>query len=807
MIELKEKKILIEGKPVILMCGEVHYYRLDKNDWQARIDQLKLSGCNAVATYIPWLCHQPEQHIIDIDGSTRPELDIIGFLDLCQKNDLYIFVRPGPFIMAEMKNEGIPHWVYSGCLEAIPVGWDGQDPTTKTLDYLNPGFLEATRAWYKIILPPIKERLYSNGGNVIAIQLDNEVGMLSWVSNTPDLTDHLLDDLSSWLLSYYDTKLDERYPGVFNRGEKIRNTQLRSPTEDYAPQFLKDLGYYMRDRFARYIHILRTYCEEEGILDIPFVVNIHGTGGGRGFTFPIGISQLYESYTQDEGYLSGSDIYFGDFNMDMFQDLYLINGFMDAVHLPDQPLTSVEFNCGDGNFGSTFGGRKDPSSVDLKMRMCVAQGNRLINYYLLTGGYNYRMDQKLNDGNDRIAFTGERHGFAAPISPEGELNFTFPRMAESISRVMAVSDKLAGMNEEKDAVAFAFIPDYYMTESRYPKSGKMKEILENIEQNRNGSSWEVVARAMLLKGFKFGSVDLQNQPINLAKIKTLVVPSARYLHKHIQEKLIQFMNNGGNVLLYGELPQFDMEGNPCSVLADEAGVRYKNTYRDSSEYYLSLESENLSRRYPEVRTHIAHTVEGGDSLTPLLRTYDTKEISGFESKIGRGKLIGLLTHYSCDLTFFGEIFDRLEMKRSLAHDYQHHGIFMTSVGNEDRERFIHILNLDGLEKEFHLFENEVKLFEGHKVALPAKRGLMLPVNVKLEKAIIRYATAEIKERACDHVTFAIQAEEQIIVIDTEHEITIEPSSLKAVKKGNMYSITANLYDCRGEDVTIRFNES
>ena len=54
MIEIKNKQILIDGKPKLIMCGEIHYYRLDREDWQDRLDKLKLSGCNAVATYVPW---------------------------------------------------------------------------------------------------------------------------------------------------------------------------------------------------------------------------------------------------------------------------------------------------------------------------------------------------------------------------------------------------------------------------------------------------------------------------------------------------------------------------------------------------------------------------------------------------------------------------------------------------------------------------------------------------------------------------------------------------------------------------------
>ena len=117
--------------------------------------------------------------------------------------------------------------------------------------------------------------------------------------------------------------------------------------------------------------------------------------------------------------LSGSDHYLGDLTIAQRRDLYLINAFMAAVHDADQPLTSVEFEAGTGDYGGDLATPYDPSAVDLKTRLCVAQGNRLINYYLFAGGINPPLDEPVGDGNDRIAFTGERHGTAAPVGPEG----------------------------------------------------------------------------------------------------------------------------------------------------------------------------------------------------------------------------------------------------------------------------------------------------------------------------------------------------------------------------------------------------
>jgi len=770
MIEIRDRQFVIDGEPKLLLCGEIHYYRLKPEDWQDRIDKLKAAGCNAVASYVPWLCHEPEDGRFDFEGKTRPELDLCGFIDLCRENGLYFFVRPGPFIMAEMKNEGLPYWVYRKHPEIVPVGWDGKPATTKTVDYLAPGFLQEARKWYRAVMAVVAPRLQPNGGNIVAVQLDNEVGMLAWVSNSPDLTDGLLEEFAAWTKARYGEEgTAARYPFELDDAA-ARRTGLRSPQEPYAAELMKDLGYFMRGRFARYIATLRAYAEECGVRDVPFVVNIHGTGGGRGFTYPIGISQLYESYTQAEGYISGSDIYFGDLTMETFQDLYLINAFMDAVHRPEQPLTSVEFNCGDGNFGETYAGRYDPSAADFKTRMCIAQGHRLINFYLIAGGYNYRFDEPVADGNDRIAFTGERHGFAAPIDPEGGLNYTFPRMARVNRTMMASAAQLAVAEEERDAVSFAFIPDYYMTEYKYPASVRMNEIVRELEAGRAHGAWEIMARAMLLAGYRFGSVDIQNKPLDPAVTPALALPSARYMDGAVQRKLVDYLEAGGKLLTYGELPQYDMEAKPCTILLDALGVRPTGVLRDSSEYHLSIVPEGWAAARPEVRSYAAQTFETDARHDVILRVYDNGAACGFDVRVGRGRAVVVACAYRCDLPLFRAALETLGVAPGLTHDYSHHGIFMTSAATKDGQRFVHLLNLDGLDKELHVYEGGEPLFDGRKLLLQNKDGVMLPLNVVYGDVRVRYSTAEVIEADSDRLVFRLTQVEDVIALETNRAI-------------------------------------
>ena len=126
------------------------------------------------------------------------------------------------------------------------------------------------------------------------------------------------------------------------------------------------------------------------------------------------------------------------------------NAFLAAVHDADQPLTSLEFEAGTGDYGEDLSRQVPPSALAPKTRLCVAQGNRLVNYYLFAGGHNPPLSSPVGDGNYRIAFTGERHGFAAPVDPEGNPSPGYPVLAETVAAVRGAARLLADMDDEYD---------------------------------------------------------------------------------------------------------------------------------------------------------------------------------------------------------------------------------------------------------------------------------------------------------------------------------------------------------------------
>jgi len=737
MVQLSNRRILIDGKPVLIFAGEIHYFRLQKSEWEDRIVKAKNLGCNAIASYIPWLLHEWKRGEIKVQ-------DVADFIDLCHSHGMWFIARPGPFIMAEMKNEGIPYWVYDEVPEARPITWDGEKGRSKTLDYLAPRYLDACKGWYDGIMPVLASRLQSKGGPVIAVQLDNEIGMLTWVNNQPDLTDHVLHDFEAWL-------------------GKPTGRDYRKPDPAWTLEFHHQYAQFEQVRIARYVATLRAYAEANGVRGVPFIVNIHGCGGGRGAAFPIGIHQLVESFTQAPGYLSGSDHYLGELTRENAQDLYLVNAWMAAVHRPEQPLSSMEFECGTGDYGETLI-RQSAASGEFKVRLSIAQGNRLLNYYLLAGGKNPPLPEKVGDGNDRAAFTGERHGFAAPISPEGKLDATYHGLKSTTHAILAVADKLADMHEEHDGIALGFNLDYYKTAYRYP--GPAEEYVQQLEWVRG--LLEGLTRNMLFNGFRFPAVDLLRKEIDA---RAVAFVCSRYLAADIQRKLADYVLGGGNLFLMGELPTLDMVGKPNTTLLDALKVRPGQRYEANGELHLSTVASGRA----ESRVGRAHAFKcDGETLLQIVHTGET---CGAKVKIGKGRAVLLAANPANHLDFFRGLLAEIGAVPGLGGPFP--GTFVTRVRNLEGERFFNLINLDQEPKDLSI--------KGlGDVWLGPKGAKLLPVGVKFGDVVVVRSTVEIVKREGRVLEFATVQHPETIVLKSNSALDIQGGDVR--RTGDIYKV-------------------
>ncbi|MEU5823550.1 glycoside hydrolase family 35 protein [Streptomyces sp. NPDC047803] len=146
----------IDGKPVRLLSGALHYFRVHEGQWDHRLAMLRAMGLNCVETYVPWNLHEPRP------GGFRDVGALGRFLDAAQRAGLWAIVRPGPYICAEWENGGLPAWV---------TGRFGRRVRTR-----DAGYVDAVRAWFAELLPQVVARQVDRGGPVIMVQAENEYG-------------------------------------------------------------------------------------------------------------------------------------------------------------------------------------------------------------------------------------------------------------------------------------------------------------------------------------------------------------------------------------------------------------------------------------------------------------------------------------------------------------------------------------------------------------------------------------------------------------------------------------------------------
>lgn len=149
--------IRIHGKPELLLCASLFYFRVPRAYWKERMEQLVSFGYNAIDVYFPWNYHERYEGSWDFDG----ERDAGAFLKAAKECGLWVVARPGPYICSEWDGGALPAYLLAD--DDIRL----RDNDTR--------FLEAVSRWFDRILPIIKSYEAGAGGTVVAVQLDNEL--------------------------------------------------------------------------------------------------------------------------------------------------------------------------------------------------------------------------------------------------------------------------------------------------------------------------------------------------------------------------------------------------------------------------------------------------------------------------------------------------------------------------------------------------------------------------------------------------------------------------------------------------------
>lgn len=720
---MKDGLFWLNDRPQLIQAGEFHYYRTPRDQWRHRLGLLKAAGFNAVASYIPWLWHQVEEGVSDFDGHSHPMRDLAGFLDLAAEMDFWIIPRPGPYIMAETINEGVPPWVFDKYPQVAFTSQDGK--AQNIASYLHPDFLACAARWYQAVFPVLAPRQISRGGRIIMIQLDNEMGMMPWVRNILDTNPDTMRRFAAYLQDAYGERLPERYP-VDDLAGFLRQGILH-PQEPYAGKIVRDYRRFYREYLREYTAFLIAEAKANG-MEVPPVINIHGFMNG-GKTFPIGLSQLI-SAMEIEGVVSATDVYPGIIGEGNFHQLLLVNELTKALHNKEQPLFSIEFQAG-GNLDFS---NHQSSMQDLHTRLCISSGMRAINHYLFCGGE-----------NDPILSPVKRHDWGHPVRTDGTLRRHYHRYPQLSGVLQAYGQDLV-LARPQTATTVGFLLDYFMTEVSNEGTRESDRVLTH---QREVVLFDFIGRGLALTHRPFDALELERGELDPSRTPLLWVMMEKQCSAGVQQKLVDYLRQGGKLVLAGRMCVEDFDGGECTLLRDALGIREVQ----GDQPFVRKDIRVFD--YHDVPVSFVERYTG--DFDEVFATGENGEVIGFLKAVGEGKALVFGAALYTETIEDVDIVNQMALKMGCPSLFKLSDWADVRISRGENSGFLFVNNYqeDPLETTVE-YQGEA-LFGGKPLTLPPRRGLILPLNWQpCPGVLIHSCTAEIYEIQEDGPTLRLR---------------------------------------------------
>lgn len=729
--KVAENTFKLSGRDFFVYSGEVHYFRLRPETWALHLKKAKQANLNTISTYIPWDWHEYEEGKFDFTGETNPQRNLIGFIELCKKNDLFLIVRPGPYVHAEYKDDGIPGWLLSSHPEIFAIRKDGRPFGHARTTLMHPTFLRYTKLWYDKVFDIIKENQVTRGGGVvILVQLCNEAALFPWLEKEADYSDIALE--------YYRKFLSDKYKKV-SRLNAIYKTKYKS-FSSVAPSLgsvsrLSELALeldwhqFWRRYYAMYLEYLMKEAVKRGI-QVPLTHNLPGWVLGRGIEYLLNITMYQDVAKLYPKVILTVDHIPENVSYRNFHDGALIQQMTKAVQDKNAPVFVAEMQSGTREHNVvTY-----PDELELFYKASLAYGACGMNFYMFSQGKNPRLKSAV----------GPTFYWQTPLDYDGKEGLLYPIIRRLGKFTSSFGNLLVNAKADPKVALLIYKPYYHSELTRYydlEKLGLMfgsKYLMDSI-------FFEGIAKALKRLNCDYDILDLEQcKGKDLSKYKQVWIVSAEYMDADSQKLLIQYISNGGRLIILPCVPKYDLSFKPCEILKQA----------------LKLGEEKLAR-----------------PRTPKIDFFDVKEISVLSpiqvfnepsaqpiALLEDGKVCGIIKHVAGGTalilgTAFGYVIE--EHLKAYSHILGLDDICGAATSTNDRlvvqelfglgYGFLFIANYyRTLESGYISFthpvtKSELKMPYGLKLILPPLSGLLIPINVPIQGSAgrILFATSQI----------------------------------------------------------------
>jgi len=663
---ITENNFYLNDKKVFLNSGEIHYFRIKRELWDKHLDAAKEAGLTTVSTYVPWAFHESVEGVFDFDGSSRPERDLKGWLERCQAHGLNCIVKPGPFILAEYRGAGLPDWFMAQYGTEVKMrNSKGEIFPSDGVSLFNQKYLEKVTLWYDNIMPFISKRQVSNGGPIIMMQICNEIGVFSWLAHQGDYCNNTKDRFISYL--------SKKFTGIIELNtlwgtHYAEFADVKLPPDGKLPYASKeDRGRdyewhcFWRTYYGDYLRMLTGMARERGVT-VPLYHNLPGWIYGSGYEFPVNIT-MYEDLFQDK-----SEIIFGVDHIPEFlsyrnmHDDRIINDITYAMQ-GNKPLFAAEFQCGSREYHVVT----NPREMELFYKASVANGLTGWNYYMFSQGRNTR----------HTGYSGSTFYWFNPLTPEGERTSAFP-LVKRMNQLIKTSEDLIVDAKRNAEVCVLFYPPYYATELERPVSAAC-ELTFNASSIRRPAYFDGLLKVLQILNIDYDMMDLSKASADkLQNYKQVWAFSTDEMNAADQQTIVNYTNDGGNLVIFPYLPDRELSQKPCTIIRDALSIHPSGTESTDSPLIDVFDFKDIKCANPQ-SIFSEESLAGAKIIARTIRG----SACGFTKKLGNGLLTHLGTWIGFDTEGQIPVYEAI-LKQSKAKLRQ------ASANNENiavRERF------------------------------------------------------------------------------------------------------------------------
>ena len=256
------------------------------------------------------------------------------------------------------------------------------------------------------------------------------------------------------------------------------------------------------------------------------------------------------------------------------------------------------------------------------------------------------------------------------------------------------------------------------------------------------------------------------------------------------------------MILYGEIPEYDMEGHSCLGIKDALKLK-EASYHESVQptYFTSM---TCCGEFAE--TTASQPVERIQCLakdgTEILTSYED-EMCGFIKTVGSGVICAVTGDYPADKKFWSRVFEQMEICPAIEISYYRDGIYASRTRDGKGQELFYLINLDCEDKVITVREEGHLLWE--KFELGQKASLVLPRNVVVSGVEIMKSTAEIFKVTESSIGFSLTQMEDAIYLHTDRKLL--PSEEYTIYTDDSWTVVRSRKGKRNRDyINVRVEE-